>query len=98
MTMRSSYSFRIGNEEFQFEIMPPLYTRRPLQLLNTQSMRLEDRFHRTVRITRQRNSYTWTAASDIKTQYMNDLPAYIQRWLEDCFARWDLNTIPEGFE
>ncbi len=72
--------------------------RRALLLLDKKSMRLEDRFHRTVAITSLRDSRTGTGASDIKPRYMNDLPAYLQRWLHDCFAQWDPDTIPEGFE
>jgi hypothetical protein len=98
MILSSRNSFEVGNDEYHFEIQPALYTWRPLQLLNEQYHRLEDRFHRTVKITRVTDSRSWTGASDIKTQYMNDLAAYLQRWLEDCFAHWDLNVIPEGFE
>ena len=96
--LNSSTSFEIERQEYYFEIQPPLYTHRPLQLLDEESGRLEDRFHRTVRITRLADSRRWTGAADIKPQYMNDLPAYLQRWLEDCFAGWDLTSIPEGFE
>src|SRR5262249_26344553 len=31
-------------------------------------------------------------------QYMNDLPVYLERWLTDCLAQWDLDIVPEGFE
>jgi hypothetical protein len=66
--------------------------------MDEQSRRLEDRFHRTVKITRLGDSRNWTGAADIASWYMNDLPAYLQRWLEDCFGLWGPNAIPEGFE
>ena len=91
-------SFPIRSQQFRFEIMPPVYTRRPLQVVDQESLRLEDRFHRTVKITRVRDGRAWTGAADIQRHYMNDLPVYLQRWLEDCFAQWDLDAIPEGFE
>jgi len=59
---------------------------------------LEDRFHHTVKIARLSDGRSWTGASDIESGYMNDLPAYLQRWLVDCFAHWAPNAIPEGFE
>jgi hypothetical protein len=98
MTIHSRTPFEVGSEKYYFEIQSPLYTRRPLQLLDQQSRRLEDRFHRTVTVTRLADSRCWTGAADIKSQYMNDPQAYLQRWLEDCFAQWDLNAVPEGFE
>lgn len=98
MMLSSRTSFEVETEEYYFEIQPPLYSRRPLQLLDEQSRRLEDRFHRTVKITRLKDSHSWIGAADIRPQYMNDLPAYLQYWLEDCFAHWDLKFVPEGFE
>ena len=97
-TIRSATSFEVGNAKYYFEIEPPLYTHRPLQLLDEQSGSLEDRFHRTVKITRLADSRCWTGAADIKSQYMNDPHAYVRRWIEDCFAHWDLNPVPDGFE
>ena len=96
--MSSPNSFPIRDEEYRFEIMAPLYTRRPLQIADEQSGRLEDRFHRTVKITRLSDSRSWTGASDIESRYMNNLPAYLKRWLEECFSLWNLGTIPAGFE
>ena len=98
MTPGSTNPFKVGNEEFCFEIMASPYTKRPMQVVDEQSRRLEDRFHRTVKITRLSDSRSWTGAADIESWYMNDLPAYLQRWLVDCFAQWDPNAIPEGFE
>src|SRR4051812_41719337 len=73
-------------------------TKRPLQVVNERFGRLEDRFHHTVKMIRLGDGRSWTGASDIESWYMNDLPAYLQRWLFDCFAQWDPNAIPEGFE
>jgi hypothetical protein len=98
MMLSSPTSFEVKNEEYRFEIEPPLYTRRPLQLLDEETERLEDRFHRTVKITRLKDSHCWTGAADIKPQYLNNLSEYLQLWLENCFTHWDLNAIPEGFE
>jgi hypothetical protein len=98
MMLSSPTSFEAGQDEYRFEIEPPLYTRRPLQLLDEGTERVEDRFHRTVKITRRKDSRCWTGAADIKPQYLNDLPEYLQLWLENCFTHWDLNAIPEGFE
>ena len=90
--------FQVANEIFQFEIMPPTYGTAPLQRLDEDKMRLEDRYHRTVRVVRLRDSRIWIGASDIERQYMNDLSLYMRRWLEECFARWRMETIPEGFD
>ena len=98
MTPSSPNPFKVGNEEYCFEIMAAPYTKRPLQVVDEQSRRLEDRFHRTVKITRLSDGRSWTGASDIESWYMNDLPAYLQGWLADCFTQWDPNAIPEGFE
>jgi hypothetical protein len=98
MMFSSPASFEVENEEYRFEIEPPLYSRRPLQLTDQESERVEDRFHRTVKIIRTNDSRCWTGAADIKPQYLNNLPEYLQLWLENCFAHWDLNAIPEGFE
>ena len=98
MRLSSPNSFKVGNEDYSFEIMAPLYTTRPLQLMDEQSRRLEDRFHRTVKITLLSDSRNWTGAADIESWFMNDLPAYLQQWLEDCFGLWCPNAIPEGFE
>src|SRR5207248_9212886 len=73
-------------------------SRRPMQMSDKQSMHLEDRFHRTVKITQLSDSRVLTGACDVQRQYMNDVPTYIQRWLQDSFAQWDLNAVPEGFE
>jgi len=98
MRLVSPNFFKVGNEEYSFEIMAPLYTTRPLQLMNEQSRRLEDRFHRTVEITRLSDSRNWTGAADIESWFMHDLSAYLQQWLEDCFGLWGANAIPERFE
>ena len=97
MMLTSPTSFEVKQDEYRFEIEPPL-TRRPLQLQDQGSGREEDRFHRTVKITRARDSRCWTGAADIKPQYLNNLPEYLQLWLENSFTHWDLNGIPEGFE
>ena len=98
MPLSAQNSFEIENEQYHFEIQPVLYTWRPLQILDEEAQRLEDRFHRTIKITRLKDARSWTGAADIRCQYMNDLPTYLRSWLEDCFARWDLNAVPEGFE
>jgi hypothetical protein len=98
MMLNSSTSFEIKRQEYYFEIQPPLYTPWPLQLLDEESSRLEGRFDRTVRIIRWADSRRWTDAADIKPQYMNGLAAYLKAWLENCFACWDLNAGPGGFE
>jgi hypothetical protein len=98
MILSSPTSFEVNNEEYRFEIQPPLQLWRPLHLVDKESLRLEERFHRTVTVTRLKDSRHWTGASDIKPQYINHPTAYLQRWLENCFARWDVNTIPEGFD
>ncbi len=98
MTPDSRNSFKIENGEYSFEIVEPPYTKRPLQLLDEESRRWEDRFHRTVRVTRLTDSRSWTGGADIQSAYMKDLPSYLQRWLGDCFAQWNPEEIPEGFE
>ena len=90
--------FEVGKERYRFEIEPPLYTHRPQQPLNQTLLRFEDRYHRTVKITRLSDSHSWIGAADFKPQYMNDFSAYLRSWLEDCFARWDLAALPVGFE
>ena len=44
-------SFKIGNDEYSFEIVVP-YTRRSLQVLHEEPLLVEDLFHRTIRVTR----------------------------------------------
>jgi hypothetical protein len=94
----SPREFQIREQKYYFEIQQALYTERPQQVLDEQRLRLEDRFHRTIEITRLSDSRRWTGASDIRPQYMNDLAAYLRCWLEDCFAVWDLDALPDGFE
>jgi len=60
MIQGSTNSLKIGDEEYYIETIAPLYTRRPLQVVDEQSQRLEDRFHRTVKITRLSDGHTWT--------------------------------------
>src|SRR5215831_1445747 len=98
MMLSSASSFEARGDEFRFEILDPLYTKLPLQILNEESYRFEDRFHRTVQVSRLRDAFVWTGAADFKAEYMNNLPAHLQKWLEECFAHWDLDAIPAGFE
>jgi len=98
MLLSSPNSFEVGNEEYRFEIEPPRYSYRPFRWVDPEFERLEDRFHRTVKITRLRDSRSWTGAVDIRPQYMNDLTEYFQLWLENCFAQWKLEAIPNGFD
>src|SRR5262249_42758081 len=98
MMLSSPTSFEVENDEYRFEIQPPPYTWRPLHQVDQESQRLEERFHRTVVVTRLKDSRRWIGAADVKPQYINNLPAYLKRWLENSFAQWDLNAIPEGFD
>src|SRR5581483_11674634 len=90
--------FHIGDDEYYFEIEPPLYTHLPLQVLDEEHLRWEDRFHRTVRIVRIRDGRSWIAAADFHVRYMNQLTTHLKQWLEDCFARWGADAIPPTFE
>jgi len=96
--MSPQNEFEVGHQKYEFEVEPPAYTYRPLQLLNKQQLRFEDRFHRIVKITRLSDSRCWTGAADFKAHYTNNLTTHLRAWLEDCFSVWDLDTLPEGFE
>ena len=62
MNPGSANLFTVGNDEYSFEIVEP-YTKRPLQLLDEGVSTVdEDRFHRTVKATRLRDSRSWVGA------------------------------------